>query len=181
MPALLIGPLGKILGVLAIVLALIWFGEWHGRRAVQDRWDAAIAQQAMRSADTVIHEAENTAKVEVKYIKIKGATQIITQTVEKEVLKYVDSPNQKCSLSPDFVRTFDIASSVLDAGADGLPTAARAPGIATPPADPSLTDAEVLLAHEDAVTQLRELWLAYAALVEWIRTSYAIASEGAGR
>lgn len=181
MPLMLAGPLAKFLGILVLILAIFGAGEWHGRKAVQQAWDAAIAQQAITSANSVITQAENTAKVVVKYVKIKGDTQRITETIEKEVIRYVNIPGEKCKLSPEFESTFDRLSGVLNSHSNGLPPASGSTGGVPEPSRTPLEDTTVLRAHGDAVEQLRDLWNAYAALVEWTRSSYELSRAGSGR
>ena len=181
MPALLMGPVGKLLGILALVLALIGFGEWHGRQAVQQRWDAAIAQQAMKSAETVIHEAENTAKVETQFERTVQAQSERVKIVTREVKVYVDGPAKKCEESPEFVRTFDAVSGMHDRATDGLPAAPSPPGAAPVVPEAPVTDVAVLGAYASCAEQLFSLWDTYGALVEWTRSSYDLAKDGAGR
>ena len=145
---------------LAFCAGLILYGE-HRK---QIEWDASITEQAVKTAEEMIAAARVTARIETKYIRIKGATKIVTEIQEKEVIRYVESPSQKCQLSTDFVSTFDGLSGLLDAGSDGLPPAALSTGAPAPGAQTALTDAEVLQAYQRAVQQLSDLWTAYAAL-----------------
>lgn len=178
---LLMGPLGKILGVLALVALLFGTGYFKGRAAVQQAWDAAIAQQAVAAAASVITQAENTAKVVVKYVKLKGDTKIVTQTIEKEVIHYVNARGDTCQLSPEFESTFDRLSGVLDQPPDGLPPTPGPAGGTPESPEATVEDPAVLRAHGDAVAQLRDLWNAYNALVEWVRSSYDLQRVGSGR
>lgn len=181
MPLMLAGPLAKFLGILVLILAIFGAGEWHGRTAVQQAWDAAIAQQAIASAKSVITQAENTAKVVVKYVKLRGHDRVVTETVEKEVIRYVNLPGEQCQLSPEFVSTFDRISGVLDRHSDRLPPSPGPTGGTPESTGPPLKDAAVLRAHGDAVGQLRDLWTAYASLVEWVRSSDELQRAGSGR
>lgn len=178
---LLMGPLGKILAVLALVAVIFGSGYWKGRSAVQQAWDASIAQQAVAAAASVIGQAENTAAVIVKYVKLKGDTKIVTQTIEKEVIHYVNSRGDTCQLSPEFESTFDRLSGVLDRPPDGVPPTPGAAGGTPESPEATVEDPAVLRAHGDAVAQLRELWQAYSALVEWVRSSYDLSRAGSGR
>jgi len=181
MPLMLAGPLAKFLGILVLILAVFGAGEWHGRKAVQQAWDAAIAQQAINSANSVITQAENTARVVVKYVKIKGENTTVTETIEKEVIRYVNLPGETCQLSPEFESTFDRLSGVLDHSPDGVPPSPGSTGGVPEPSRTPLEDTTVVRAHGDAVEQLRDLWITYAALVEWVRSSYALQRAGSGR
>lgn len=181
MPGLLMEPLGKLAAVLVVVLALVGIGEWHGRRAVQQRWDAAIAQQAMASAAVVIQAAENTAAVETRYEEAAREQEARVRVVTREVVRYVQSPAEKCQASPELVRAVDAVSGLLDGAADGLPASASAAGAAPVENEAPITDAEILRAYEAAVVELAALWDTYAALVEWVESSYAIGRDGAGQ
>lgn len=182
MPALLMGPLGKLLGVLALVLAIFLSGEWHGRAAIQQAWDASTAEQALKAAAAVIDQAEHTAKIHTRYIKIKGDTKIVTQIVEKEIVKYVQDPTaEHCLLSPQFERGFNAISGVLDRPADRLPAPSGPTGDPVEHAGAPLTDVAILYAHHDTVSQLRDLWDAYRTLVTWVRESYNLQRAGTGR
>mgnify|MGYP001579747395 CR=1 FL=1 len=68
--AMLAGPLGKIIGIALLVAAISGAGYYRGWHQEKQAWDAAIAEQATRSAETVIKQAENTATIETKYIKV---------------------------------------------------------------------------------------------------------------
>jgi hypothetical protein len=168
------GPLIKyglmLLAFVGFCVALIAYGE-HRK---QLEWNAAIAAQAVKSAETVIKAAENTAAVETKYIHVKGETQIVTQIVEKEIIKYVDATHPPCVLSLEFERVWDRAS-------DRVPAAGPAPRGADATTDSGLTPVEVLRAHADDAAAYYTLRDAYTALVEWVKTTYAIQLEGAGR
>ena len=176
-PPQLVGPLIKV-GVAAAVLVFVYIGGlFHGRSMVQEAWDAAIAEQAIAAAAQVIDQAENTARVEVQYIKVKGETEIKTKIVNREVVRYVESPAQKCLLSPEFVRSFDLISSLSGPGEDGLPAASDTAGAAPEPSSPRITDVAVLRAYEHAVVQLRDLWIVYDALRGWVRSNHTLAKE----
>lgn len=181
MPALLIGPLGKVLGIGLLILALIGIGEWHGRQAVQEAWDAAVARQAMDAAETVIRAAENTARIESDFQKRLDAQAARVKVVTKEVKVYVESPAKKCELSPEFERVFDAVSGLHHASADSVPAAADAPGAAAVLPQTPVTDAEILQVHQLSAVELANLWDTYSALRDWVRSSHAIAREGAGR
>lgn len=182
MPALLIGPLGKFFGILILVLAIFGAGEWHGRGAVQQAWDASVARQAITAAENVIKQAKHTAKAEVKFIKLKGETEVITKIVEKEILTYAQDPTQDhCLLSPQFERGFNAVSGVLDRPSDRLSTPSGAAGDPLERAGTPLSTVAVLYAHHDAVTQLRDLWDTYHALATWVRETYELQHAASGR
>lgn len=174
MPLFLAGPIVKLIALALAVAALFGLGYYRGYAAEKQAWDAAIAKQAVKSADTVIKAAENTAKVVTRYIKVKGDTQLVIETVEKEVIRYVDTPHPTCVLDRQFER-------VWDAGSNRLPAAAGPPSGPDGIADSGLTPATVLRAHADDANTYAKLRDAYRALVEWNKTTYLIQKEGAGR
>ena len=175
------GLLAKVIGVGVIIVALIGIGEWHGRQDVQERWDAAIAVQAVAAAESVIQAAENTARVEQAFAQTLAEHDANVKTVEREVKIYVEGPSKKCPVSPELEHAVDTVSRMLDTPADGVPAPASPTGAAPEPPEAQLTDVEFLQAYQHAVVELDALWDTYAALVEWTRSSYDLAKEGAGR
>lgn len=180
MPIWLTGPLLKLLGVLALILALIGVGEWHGRGAVQTKWDASIAKQAVASANTVIKAAENTAKLETKLETAKRTRAGTVQIIHDEVIRYAEGPSQKCVLNSELERVADDLAR-LHNDADRVPAAPSAPGQPAAAPETHVTDVALLRAYEDATAQLFTFWDTYHALVEWVTTTYVIEREGAGR
>lgn len=173
MPVFLAGPAAKILALTLLVGVIFGAGFYRGTVFIQTRWDAAIAEQAVWSAETVIKGAENTAQVVTKYIRVKGETEIRTETVEKEVVRYVAAQHPDCFIPREFEWVWD--------DANGLPATAN-PAERTDAADDSgLTTAAILSAHADAARLYHELRDQHLALREWVTTSYAIQQEGAGR
>lgn len=167
------GPLIKY-GLILLVFVVFCLGLIaYGEHRKQIEWDAAIAKQAVKSADMVIKGAENTAVVVTKYIRVKGATEIRTETVEKEVIRYVEAEHPTCFIPNEFEWVWDHAN--------GVPTAPDATERTDGGADSGLTTVALLSAHADEARQYAELRDKYLALVEWVKTSYAIQKEGAWR
>src|SRR5258706_13354999 len=84
------------------------------------------AEQARQ--ETRISKAREvvTTKVVTQYIKVKGATQVITNTVEKEVKVYADANPGYC-LDAGWRSLHDAAAlNGVPAAASGPPTAPRA-------------------------------------------------------
>lgn len=175
------GPLIKAVVVFIVVVGVAIGLIVYGSSLKQKEWDAAIAVQAIASAEAVIAAAQNTARIESEFQKKLDAQKIRTKIVTKEVVKYVDSPTTKCVLSPEFERVFDVVSGMHDPGTDGVPAATSPTGAPPLVSDAPLADATVLAAYQDAVTQLNGLWDTYAALRDWTRTSYALSKDAAGR
>lgn len=166
-------------GLIAAAIVGILTGVFlYGKHLKQQEWDASLTQQAIKSSEQMVKQAENTAQVEVRYIKEQGATEVRTQIVEKEVVRYVEGPAKKCELDPQFVRTFDTISRLHDPSTVGLPTSDASAGESDQSNGAVLTDITVLRAYEHAVVELHELWNTYAALVEWVTTSHELAHEG---
>ena len=151
----------KIGGVLAAVLALYGWGYWNGRDAVQTRWDAATAKQAVAVAKTMIDQASTTAKIVTKYIRVKGETEIVTRTVEKEVIRYVDAPIPKCGIDPEFERLYDAARRVV-------PTPANSTGRLDGEGGSGLSLAAVLQADAEFAGRYFALADRHDALVDWV-------------
>ena len=171
--ALLVGPIGKFIGGLLLVAAIFGAGYYRGFQAEKQAWDAAIAEQAVKSAGVVIKAAENTAVVVTKYIKVKGATETVFQTIEKEVIRYVEAAHPDCFIPRQFEWVWD--------DANGLPAAAGPAGRTDAGDDSGLSPAEILQAHADDANSRAELWDRYAALRDWVASSYLIQKDGAGR
>jgi len=181
MPALLAGPVGKLLGALVLLLVIFLIGEYHGREAMQQQWDAAIASQAMDAADAVVRAAEETARIEKNLSKHEQVHDERVRVITKERITYVDTEPKGCLVTPEFERVFDRISRLHDPAEDGVSATGHASGTPTQSSGTGLADAEILAAYQHAVVQLYALWDTYAALVEWVRTSHDIAKEGAGR
>ncbi len=173
------GPLVKLAAVAALVAALIGVGEWHGRQAVQQQWDASITKQAGEAMSVMIDQARNQAAAQVQIIEVKGKERVRTQVIVKEVDRYVESPAEKCVLPAEFVRNYDRFSGLYADGQDGVPAADGATGDADEPSADPPTDAAVLRAKEDETLQCRDLWLDYRALRDWVRSDYAIRERAA--
>ena len=137
--------------------------------------------QAVHAAQEVIKAAENTARVEREFSKTLQDQAQRVRTVTKEVKIYVEGPSKKCPVSPELEHAVDTVSRMLDTPADGVPAPASPTGAAPEPPEAQLTDVEFLQAYQHAVVELDALWDTYAALVEWTRSSYDLAKEGAGR
>lgn len=138
--ALFAGPyaLAAKWGVIALLVASFgtwaWFkGNEHGTQKLID-YRGAQAVEAVR-----INTARTAAaaKVVTRYVAVAGATQIITETVEKEVIKYADANSSLC-LDAAWRRLHDAAAlnavpnpgSEAD-GAGGAPKAAATLDVVT--------------------------------------------------
>lgn len=97
---------------LAVYGAVCWFkGNEHGTQKLTEY----IGEQAKEAVRIVTKQGEVTTQVVTEYVKVKGATQVVTQTVEKEVVKYADSNPGSC-LDPAWRRLHDDAAANKVAG-----------------------------------------------------------------
>lgn len=180
MPIFLAAPLTKFVAVVLLVTTIFGIGYYRGYAAEKQAWDAAIAEQAVKSAETVIKGAENTAVVVTKYIRVKGATEIRTETVEKEVVRYVEAKHPDCFIENEFEWVWDDLSR-MRSSADGVPSPIN-PTLRTDGGkDSGLTTAEILSAHAGDTKAFYELRDKYEAIVEWVKTNHEIQRQGSGR
>jgi hypothetical protein len=106
-----------ILLVLAIALGGAWFkGYQHGA----GKLETYRAEQLLAATKINTQRAAVTEKIVTRYIKVKGDTEVVTQTIEKEVTRYAESNTG---------RTLDGAWRVFHdaAAANTVPDAARIP------------------------------------------------------
>jgi hypothetical protein len=89
-------------------------------------------KQAVQAVNIVVKQGEVTERVIVRYVKVKGETRTVTQTVEKEVIKYVEKNTGNC-LDSEWGLLHDAAAANTVStppgradGASGAPTAAEA-------------------------------------------------------
>ena len=163
-----------------MILALCGASYLKGREHVQAAWDAAITEQATRTANQVIAEAKSAAAAETRYIKAQAATKERIKIVEKKVVEYVQAPTQRCAVDSDFVGLFDAASGVYNDGLNRMPTTDAGPGKPQELPGGAVTSAEVLQAYSAAMGELTGYRDAYHALVQYeegreiVQQSYAV-------
>jgi hypothetical protein len=164
-------------GILVLLLAIYGLGRYHGWSACQTEHQAAIAQQALGSADTVIETAKNTGKVLVKYDKAAQRDAALATAraaaLEKELNDYVQT-HPVCPVPDQLVRVFDAPP------ADRLPAAAH-PTTGAAQTGAALTTVELLRALDDWRTRYDAVALQLNTLIEWTETSLKIQEAGAGR
>jgi hypothetical protein len=177
MPPFLATLAGKAIAVLVIAGLAFSVGLYEGCAIKQQAWDAAIARQAQASAHTVIRGGENTAKVITKYVKARDNSAAVAEaraaTLQKELDAYVQT-HPVCPVPDAVVRVFD------DPPADRV-SATPDPAGGTPDPGEAVTTVGVLQALADYRDLYTELALRNEALIEWVKTSYEIQKEGAGR
>lgn len=149
-------------------------GYFKGREDVQESWDAAVTVQATRSASQIVAEAVNSATAEARYIEVKGETKTRLKIVERKVVEYVRSPQQKCAVDADFVQHFDAYSGVYNAGLPRLPASDPATeGVDELPGG-GATTAELLQAYHAAIEQATGYRDAYHALAQFEEGRYIV-------
>lgn len=133
--AIFAGPQGLLLkwGIIAALAAAFgafcWFkGNEHGTQKLID-YQAAQAIEATRINTA---RAKATVQVVTKYVEVAGKTQVVTETIEKEVVKYADANPGYC-LDAGWRRLHDSAALNAVPGpgqppdaAGGAPRAAEA-------------------------------------------------------
>lgn len=127
---------GAVLALAAAVFgAFCWFkGNEHGtQKLVNYQGAQAIAAVKVNTARQVVN-----TQIVTKYVKVAAETKIVTETVEKEVVKYADA-NPGFSLDARWRVLHDAAAlnavsstgPVADAAGGTAPTAAAAIGTVT--------------------------------------------------
>lgn len=111
------------------IVGLIWGHGYH--KGSQRLFDYQV-QQAQEAVKVVVKQGEVTERVVTRYVKVKGDTQDVTRTIEKEVVRYAANNSSYC-LDADWGRLHDGAAlnAVPQAagppdGPRGAPTAAGA-------------------------------------------------------
>ena len=110
LPSLLpgVGAFLNPLVLLAVVAAagLMFFkGYQLGRGALDDY----IGKQAVEAVRIVTLRGQVTERVVTHYVKVAGETQVVTNTIEKEVVRYAETHPGAC-LDPDWGRLHDAAA-----------------------------------------------------------------------
>jgi hypothetical protein len=118
-----------IYGLLA-AFALSTAAGWGYLKGSERLWSYQ-ADQARQAVKVVVKQGEATERVVVRFVKVMGATQVVTQTIEKEVIRYVDTNHGSC-LDAGWRRLHDAAAANTiplptpgPDGAGGAPTAAE--------------------------------------------------------
>lgn len=80
------------IAILSLVGAVWFHGYFSGKEKLHDY----KAQQAAEAVRVVKLRAASTDRIVTRYIKVKGDTQTITNTIEKEVIRYVETNPGSC-------------------------------------------------------------------------------------
>ena len=114
-----------------LIAALVGFGWVKGNEHGTQKLTDFQAEQAMADAKIIVKQGAVTERIVTRYIKVKGETQTVTQEIQKEVTRYVETA-PRLVLDADWVRLHDRAARAVpeatgDAdGAAGETTAAQA-------------------------------------------------------
>lgn len=78
--------------LLAIGTILIGYGYHKGSQRLYEYQ----ADQAKAAVAIVVKQGKATEKIVTRYVKVKGDTQVVTTTIEKEVVRYAESNPGTC-------------------------------------------------------------------------------------
>ncbi len=94
--------------VLAVVLGVLLFGlRMHWKQQGRDE----LAIENMQAAVKIVYkQGAVTERVVIKYMKLAGATKVVTETIEKEVVKYAEAHPTALCLDADWRRLHDSAA-----------------------------------------------------------------------
>lgn len=180
LPPSLLTPLLKV-GAVVLVLALVYgLGQWQGRAAIQQEWDAAVMQQQLRAGEFIVKQGQETVRASRVHQEQLRHLSDANRQLSKKVRAYEQSAHQ-CELSAEFESTFDSISRMREPATDGVSAAPESTGVADAADHTRLTDAAVLPAYQGAVSQLYQCADQLNTLIEWERNSKRIAAEAAGR
>lgn len=121
--------------ILALLLAFEWWVYSKGQESTQRKWDAQKAElQAAHYAEVERLQAVNR-QVEVRYMDRVRTVQGKTQTIVKEVPRYVTQiDDSRCTIPPGFISLLNAAAQgrVPEAGGSGSPDGTSALAGAVP-------------------------------------------------
>ena len=150
----------------ALVLALVALaayaaGQIHGRGAVYAKWNDAIAEQAAAATRIITRQGEVTVQVVTRWKERQAEAQTITQTIEKEVVRYVPA-------AADAVLPFGWRVLHDAAAAGALPEAPAGADVASP----SVTASAAARAVVGNYGLCHETRLQLEGLQDWVRHMY---------
>jgi hypothetical protein len=99
----------RALAIVALVAAVWGHGYVKGNQHGTAKLDNYIAKQAIESQKILRGQETITEKVIVQYREVAGKTEVVTNTVEKEVIRY-EATNTTACLDPDWRRLHDAAA-----------------------------------------------------------------------
>lgn len=83
------GLLVRALVVAIVIGAAYAAGQIHGRGAVYAQWNAQVAETAAQATKIITRQGEVTVQVVTRWKERQAELQTVTQTIEKEVFRYV--------------------------------------------------------------------------------------------
>lgn len=125
-PALLV----RALVVVIVLGATFATGYIHGLRSGMERFNDYVAEQAKLAVKVITKQGQATERVVIRYVKVKGETEVITRTVEKEVLSYAQENRGACLTEHWRLLHNAAAANTLPEPAPGTDAASRAPAAA---------------------------------------------------
>lgn len=173
--------LAKYVAIGVGILSILGFTFYQGMEWTQTRWDAAVAEQQMATGKYIVQQAYNSVKSEKVHQQNLQRQKAELGSLAKKVRDYENGASPQCELSPEFESVADSISRVRQPATDGVPSSSDPTGKPAPAGDARLTDAAILSAYQGAVAQLYSCADHANALIDWVRSSNAIATEGAGR
>jgi hypothetical protein len=114
----------------ALLVAAVWgHGYTTGNARGVRNLEAYKADQVMRIARRAAQQAEVTERVVKEYVRVAGATRVVTETITDEVIKYVAAhPGDRC-IDGDWVGLHNAAAAnTIPAGGFRLDGALPAAG-----------------------------------------------------
>lgn len=178
---LLAGPAAKILGAVIGIAAVAAGSYWMGYDQSESKHLKAILAQTLEASANMRKANDNLVRVERERDEALARHDVKIHTIETIKVKYVQGPSKKCEVSPELERTIDAISRVHDSTTNDLPAAADPPGAVAESPPATVTDVALVAAYAACTDKLYEIYdLYYKPLTDWVRSSQAIAEEGAG-
>lgn len=99
-------------GVIALLVVAVWVHGWvKGNAHGTEKLNEHVAKQAIEAVRIAKGREKVTTEVVTQYVRVRGATEVVTRTVEKEVIRYADANPGYCLDSPWRVLHDDAASN----------------------------------------------------------------------
>lgn len=154
------------IAAVAALAVLVWMhGERTGSNRTQLKWDAAIADQAKRSAKIQLKQSGATVRVVTQYVDRVRTVRVAGETVIRKVPIYVTrEADRRCPVPAGFVRMWNAANSGIDPGAPGDSDAATSPVVLS----------DVATQHAREAEQCRETEEQLIGLQYWIKVQYKV-------
>lgn len=93
----------------ALTAAVLLFTGWQGYLLGSARLDAYKAEQFAKAAEVIQKRGAVTERVVTRYVQKAGETRTVTETVEKEVIRYAEANPGLC-LDADWRRLHDTSA-----------------------------------------------------------------------